>query len=61
MSNYWEEQQLKQMGMSSMIEQSETKPDRTRKVPHMLKVKHAIDRISVHEANKDLFSNTIIL
>ena len=27
MSNYWEEQQLKQMGMSSMIEQSETKPD----------------------------------
>ena len=27
MSKYWEEQQLKQMGMSSMIEQSETKPD----------------------------------
>ena len=35
-------------------------PDRTKKVPHILNVKLAIDNIKVHDANNDLFSRTII-
>jgi len=34
-------------------------PDRTKKVPHILNVKLAIDNIKVQEPSRDLFSKTI--
>ena len=35
-------------------------PDLTKKVPHMLRVKVEIDKITTHEVNNNLFSKTKI-